>query len=62
MTKQNNGDRQRRSSMTQQERRDRFQETHDTAMATIASEVEARRRKNELLRAAREAEEGNTPS
>jgi len=48
--------------MTQQERRDRFQETHDTAMATIASEVEARRRKNELLRAAREAEEGNTPS
>lgn len=55
MTQNDHEDRQRRSSMTQQERRDRFQETHDTAMATIASEVEARRKKTESLRAAREA-------
>jgi hypothetical protein len=45
----------RRTSMTRQERREQTQHTHDIAMSAIAAEADARRRKTELLRAAREA-------
>jgi len=44
-----------RKSFTNQERREQFQATHETAMAAIEAEAEARRRKTEKLRAAREA-------
>lgn len=35
----------RRNTITSQERRDRFGATHDTAMATIASETDARKKR-----------------
>lgn len=43
--------------MTLAERRQRFQETNDTAMSSIRLEEEARRKKTERLRVAREAAE-----
>lgn len=45
----------RRNGMTEQQRRDRFTTTHDTAMATIEADAEARRKKTERLKAARQA-------
>ncbi|MFP3546790.1 hypothetical protein SB748_25470 [Rhizobium sp. SIMBA_035] len=45
----------RRKSMTMTERRSRAEETHITAISTIEAEAEARRRKTERLKAAREA-------
>lgn len=38
-----------RRSFTNQERREQFQTTHETAMAAIEAEAEARRRKTEKL-------------
>jgi hypothetical protein len=46
---------QRRKSMTRRERLAQFQQTHEVAMSTIASEAEVRRKKSDILRAAREA-------
>jgi hypothetical protein len=47
--------RRRRNTITVQERRDRFDNTNDLAMATIGAETDARREKTERLKAQREA-------
>jgi hypothetical protein len=47
----------RRTSMTTSERQSRAEATHAVAIATIEAESDARRRKTERLKAAREAAE-----
>ena len=44
-----------RNAITRAERRSREEETHRVAIAAIEAEAEARRRKTERLKAAREA-------
>jgi hypothetical protein len=45
----------RRKTLTNEQKRERLYATHRVAMETIAAEAEARRKRTEQLRAAREA-------
>ena len=51
----------RRNALTNERRRERFEATHEAAMAAIKAEADARLRKTERLKMARRAaEDGKT--